>query len=386
MTESAPIQAFSLLSAAAEGSPISISGPLIEVDAINKNGWGIGANEIKNYMAGLIGVPLRKCAGADELVQAHSCDYNWNPNDDIGRITGASVIDGWVHAVAEITDSIAQRKISEGTWVRKWSAFLSHTAQSAKNMLSGTKALSVTLVDDPAYSGAQFALKEAGKMVKDKETYTKEDVEKLVAAATEEAAKGLLSKEDVDKLVSAAVKKEEEKGKDLVSKEDLDKLVTAGIEEAKVAAESAAKKKETDGDTLTKGQAEEMVSAAVAAATEGTILREDVEKLVAASVETAKKATRESIEKDQLVKDVLEVQVSAGIVKGDATEEALGKLNLKSAATLKEDLQLLEKVTTVLKAAGTEAVNKFKEANIPSAGGDRTRTTGVYTPGKGYED
>lgn len=368
MTESAPIQAFSLLSAAAEGSPISISGPLIEVDAINKNGWGIGANEIKNYMAGLVGVPLRKCAGADELVQAHSCDYNWNPNDDIGRITGASVIDGWVHAVAEITDSIAQRKISEGTWVRKWSAFLSHTAQSAKNMLSGTKALSVTLVDDPAYSGAQFALKEAGKMVKDKETYTKEDVEKLVAAATEEAAKGLLSKEDVDKLVSAAVKKEEEKGKDLVSKEDLDKLVTAGIEEAKVAAESAAKKKETDGDTLTKGQAEEMVSAAVAAATEGSVPRADVEKMVSASVEKATSATLEKIEKGQLIKDVLEIQVSAGLVEKDGIEAATEELMLKSAATLKADRTMLGKMQEALKSAGKSAVDKFKEANIPSSG------------------
>lgn len=386
MAELSPAQHFSILASAADADKVLISGPLIEVGKINKNGWGIDSKEINNYAAGLVGIPLRKCSGSDELEMAHSCDYNWKPEDDIGRITGSGIIDGWLHATAEITDSIAKRKIAEGTWNSFWSSFLSNTAQNAGGMLSGTKALSVTLVDDPAYTGAQFSVHNkdplgASNMTKDKdkdETFTKEGVDKLVAAATSKATKELLSKEDVATQVAAAIETEKEKTKDMLTKEDADKLVSAGIAEAKAAEEAANKKNETAGDNITHEQAEALVSAAVAQATEGSIPREDVEKLVAASVETATKATLESIEKDQLVKDVLKIQVSAGIVKEDATEEALGKLNLKSAAALKEDLQLLETVTDVLKAAGTEAVDKFKEANIPSAGKSGGATFGTW--------
>lgn len=391
MAELSPAQHFSLLASAADADKVLISGPLIEVDKINKNGWGIDSKEINNYAAGLIGVPLRKCSGADELEMAHSCDYNWNPDDDIGRITGAGIIDGWLHAAAEITDSIAQRKIAEGTWNTFWSSFLSHTAQSAGNMLSGTKALSVTLVEDPAYTGAHFKvnskdpLQGASNMTKDKdkpETFTKEDVDKLVAAATSEATKELLSREDVETQVAAAIEAEKEKTKDMLTKEDADKLVSAGIADAKASEEAASKKKETAGDNITQEQAEALVSAAVTKATEGSIPREDVEKLVAASVEQAKTATLGSIEKEQLVKDVLEIQVSAGLVDKDKTEDAVNGLMLKSAATLKADLGMLGKMQEALKAAGTEAVDKFKEANIPASGKSGGATFGKWDPVK----
>ena len=391
MTESSPAQPFSFLASAAEADRVLISGPLIEVGKVNKNGWGIDSAEIDNYAAGLIGIPLRKCSGAGELEMAHSCDYKWNPKDDIGRITGAGIVDGWLHATAEVTDSIAQRKIAEGTWNTFWSSFLSNKAQNAGKMLSGTKALSVTLVDDPAYTGAHFDLNSkdplqgASNMTKDKDkdkTFTKDDVDKLVAAATSEATKELLSKEDAATQVAAAVEAEKEKNKDMLTKEDADKLVSAGIADAKAAEEADKKKKETAGDNITKEQAEELVSAAVATATEGSIPREDVEKLVAASVETATKATLESIEKDQLIKDVLEIQVSAGLVDKDKTEDAVKDLMLKSAATLQADFVMLGKMQDALKSAGTAAVDKFKETNIPPSGKSGGVTFGTWDPVK----
>ena len=389
MTEQDPSNQRPMLKVAALDSKVTISGPLIEVGAVNRNDWGMGYDEVPNYMANVIGNPLRKCSGIDEAKAEHSCDYNWNPDDDIGRITGAHLQDGWIHATAEVTDTIAQRKIREGTWDPYWSSFLSHKAQSAGRMVSKTKPLSVTLVKDPAYIGAGFTVqnqtpkKEASRMA-DETKYTQEDVDKLVAAAVDLSKKDHISNTDADALVAAAVGKEKETTKDMLTSEDADKLVAAAV------AEHTKKLEEASGagkEPMSKNDVEELVSAAVATATETSIPREDVETLVAAAVAKAKDTTIETLTVERLAEDVLEKQVSAGIIEQKDVDAAREGLLLKSAAVLESDLDMYTKVNDALVAAGTEAVNKFKTAHIPAGGlSEKGFSVGNFNNGKDWSD
>lgn len=388
MTEQDPSNQTSMLKAAALDSKVIISGPLIKVGAVNINDWGMGYDEVPNYMANVIGNPLRKCSGIGEAKAEHSCDYNWNPDDDIGRITGAHLQDGWIHATAEVTDTIAQRKIREGTWDPYWSSFLSHKTQSAGRMVSKTKPLSVTLVKDPAYIGAGFTVqnqtqkKEASRMADEK--YTQADVDKLVAAAVDLSAKDHISKTDADALVAAAVGKEKETTKDMLTSEDADKLVAAAV------AEHTKKLEEASGAgkaPMSKHDVEQLVSAAVATATETSVPRTEVETLVAAAVATAKKSTIESLTVERLAEAVIEKQVSAGIIDPKEIDAAREGHLLKSAAVLESDLDMYTKVSDALVAAGTEAVNKFKTAHIPTGGlSDKGFSVGNFNNGKDWSD
>jgi len=378
-----PSQSFNILKAASIDNRVLVSGPLIQIDAINSNDWGIGASEVDNYIKGVVGVPLRKCSGIDETASEHSCDYNWNPKDDIGRVIGAKVLDGWIYVTAEVTDSIAQRKIDEGTWDTQWSAFLAYTKQHASKMVSGTKPLSVTLVKDPAYgSNAKFTvdrnlLKEANRMTNEK--YSKEDVDKLVAAAVSESTKNLLSPAAADKLVSAAIVKEREKITGMVPKTEVDKLIAAAVEQAT--------SKEGGEGTITKGEVAALVSAAVAKAAEGTIPRADVENLIAASVEQAKNQTIERLKIEALATEVADLQVSAGIIKADEKSKVVEGHMLKSAATLEADKDMFGKVITALASAGIAAVDKFRGAHIQTGGANKSGyTVGNFNDGKSWGD
>ncbi len=144
------------IATAAKDKPLTISGPLIEIGALNLNGWGVGEGEVKAVIAGLEGVPLRICSGKESLKNEHSCDYDNQPKSDIGRIISASKKDGWIHATAEVTDSIASRKISEDTWPKHWSIFLSYKAAQEDGFITGVKPRSITLVRKPAYPGAEY--------------------------------------------------------------------------------------------------------------------------------------------------------------------------------------------------------------------------------------
>lgn len=377
---------FEILKSAAEDGRVIISGPLIEIGALNLNKWGLEANEVDNYTEKVIGVPLRKCSGIEDTVAEHSCDYNWNPDDDIGRIIGASVRNGWINVTAEITDQIAQRKITDRTWDQKWSAFLAFTLQDARGMVTGTKPLSVTLVKSPAYGDkAGFKVQnqsvQEASMTKDK-TYSQKDVDKMVAAAIEESTKDRLTQEDVDKLVSAAEDKADGKMKDMLSKEDADKLVAAAIEDMKKKEDDPA-----DGETITKGEVAGLISAAVEVATEGSVPRADVEKMVAASVEVAKTQTIDKLKVETLAGEVVGLQVSAGIIKEDEAGTALEACRLKSAAVLEADKAMFGKVVEALASAGTTAVDKFRTAHIPTGGKSGNGfTVGNFNDGKDWSD
>ena len=108
---------------AAAQSPMLITGPLIEVNKKNLNDWGIPNEETEKVKAGLLGVPLKKCSGAGAIFNRHSCDYNWNPKDEIGTIVSTHTHDGWIHATAKVTDPTADSKIRSGTWPARWSIF-----------------------------------------------------------------------------------------------------------------------------------------------------------------------------------------------------------------------------------------------------------------------
>ena len=127
-----------------------ITGPLYEVGAINKNGWGISASEVERVLESIVGNPLKICSG-----EAHSCDYQWT-DAAIGKVVGAKLENGWIHATAEVIDPRGARKIADGTWPNTWSGFLTHRSQKSEGMLKGIGNKAVTLVRHPAYPAAGF--------------------------------------------------------------------------------------------------------------------------------------------------------------------------------------------------------------------------------------
>lgn len=132
-----------------------IEGNLLELNTKNGNGWGIGDSEVENLLKTLPGVPLKICSGKEALTNEHSCDYIWNPNAQIGKIVSAEKIGNWIHTKAEVTDPEVRRNIQIGNLSKKWSIFAGYS-DKINDMLQGTKALSVTLVKNPAYPNAGY--------------------------------------------------------------------------------------------------------------------------------------------------------------------------------------------------------------------------------------
>jgi hypothetical protein len=132
-----------------------ISGNLLEIGIKNGNGWGIPDSETSNLLESLPGVPLKMCSGAETLKNEHHCDYAWDNNAQIGKIVSAEKVEDWIQATAEVTDPDVQKNIRAGNLSKKWSIFTGYQ-DKLKDMLQNTKALSVTLVRNPAYPGAGY--------------------------------------------------------------------------------------------------------------------------------------------------------------------------------------------------------------------------------------
>ena len=182
--------------ASASESKLLISGPLIEIGKKNLNGWGVQRSEVPAILSEIKGVPLKKCDGIESIVDGHSCDYNWTNRDDIAVVVAAFEKNGWIHVSAEIRDRTAISKVTDRVWPLKWSIFVAHASETNSGMLEGVFPLSVTLVTNPAYPAAGFdvhagannegdSMEEKQDPEKGDETYTKEQVDKLVAAAVE---------------------------------------------------------------------------------------------------------------------------------------------------------------------------------------------------------
>jgi hypothetical protein len=134
-----------------EGAMI-ISGAIIPVGVKNKNGWGILDSEIQNVVATLKGKSLTVCPRSGD---AHACDFD--PKAEIGKMS-----DVWydpfakkIKAMAEITDSVAQRKINEGTWKPNWSVRLA-AKENVDGWAKGVEGKNVTVVPEGAWPDANF--------------------------------------------------------------------------------------------------------------------------------------------------------------------------------------------------------------------------------------
>jgi len=168
-----------------------VEGTVFTVGKTNANGWAIPDEEVENALSSLKEAVVRVCSSRDE----HACDREGSRWDEIGR-----VIDAWregdvVKARALITDSTAARKLKEGTWKPTWSLF--GTGRVEDGTVHNLNIESLTVVRKPAYREAEFTVA-AGAMAdasslevicldEEHTTYTKEQVDEMLAAAAEKA-------------------------------------------------------------------------------------------------------------------------------------------------------------------------------------------------------
>lgn len=132
---------------------VIIEGIAFPLDTKNKNGWGIPSSEADNAIQSLLSSVIRICPRD----APHGCDVSEDPNNEIGRIVEAWKDGNVIKTKASITDSIASRKIEEGTWGNGWSVY----AQSSgleDGWATGIKTKSLTLVNDPAWDDSQWTV------------------------------------------------------------------------------------------------------------------------------------------------------------------------------------------------------------------------------------
>lgn len=131
-----------------------ISGNLLEIGVKNGNGWGISEAGAGEVIASLPGLPLKLCKD-----RAHACDYKPDTEADavIGKILSASRNKNNIWISAEVGLDAASR-ILHGKYPTNWSIFAAFQDYDPNKMLMGAKALSVSLVDYPAYPGAGYSI------------------------------------------------------------------------------------------------------------------------------------------------------------------------------------------------------------------------------------
>lgn len=133
-----------------------IQGLAVPLNVKNKNGWGIPAADADNVIKSFPTSTLKICPG-----EAHACDYTGDPNGIIGRYASHWLEADGIHAKYEVTDSVAQRKLKEGTWDGfKWSMYGGSKTNPILNdgWASGTTVKNMTLVRNPAWEQAQYQI------------------------------------------------------------------------------------------------------------------------------------------------------------------------------------------------------------------------------------
>ncbi len=133
-----------------------IEGLAIPLDTKNVNGWGVPSTETTNVINSLKASTLKICPG-----EAHACDYSEDPNGRIGVFDSAWEAAGGVYARYKVTDSVAERKLKEGTWNDlKWSMYGdSKTNPRLNDGWAGSVSVkSMTLVKNPAWSQAHYQI------------------------------------------------------------------------------------------------------------------------------------------------------------------------------------------------------------------------------------
>lgn len=132
---------------------IFIEGLAFPLDELNANGWGVPKTEAQNAIESLKNSVIRVCTRAE----AHICDLFEDPFSEIGRITDAWEQGGEIWAKGIITDSVAEQKITEGTWEKNWSVF-AYEESNKDGFSQGFQARSMTLVRYPAWENATWAI------------------------------------------------------------------------------------------------------------------------------------------------------------------------------------------------------------------------------------
>lgn len=129
-----------------------IEGDLLEVGKLNGNGWGISENGARDILMSLPGVPLKICED-----RAHACDYNpsTKAGEVIGKVLSAERVDNMIRIKGQVDESAAYR-IRTGKYPRAWSIFAGYQHFDVNKFLTGAKALSVSLVNVPAYPAAGY--------------------------------------------------------------------------------------------------------------------------------------------------------------------------------------------------------------------------------------
>lgn len=131
-----------------------ISGNLLEVGILNGNNWGISEAGAGDILSSLPGLPLKICKD-----RAHACDYK--PKTEaggiIGKILSATRKKNNIHITADV-DQAAAYHILHGKFPKNWSIFAGYKDKDSAGYLTGAKALSVSLVDSPAYPGAGYSI------------------------------------------------------------------------------------------------------------------------------------------------------------------------------------------------------------------------------------
>ena len=367
---------------ASRGNSHIISGPLIEIDKINHNKWGIPSEEVPLIEAGLLGVPLKICSGPEAIFNEHACDYNWDPGAEIGQIIATHKEGGWIHATAKITDPVAQSKIDSGTWKKNWSIFGGYKYEAPNRMRFGTIPKSVTLVKDPAYTGATFKQQAASKssnkeridsMAEKDETYTKEELDKQIKAAVEadhatmsKEAEALQTKFDEAETVHQAAIVTHETA--FAAGAEKHKQSIGDMEAEIKKLQSAGKETEPDiKDMIPRTEVEAMMAAAKKQSTDDMIPRSESDTMISAAAKQAAIDVKSELEKAHLVDEILTMQASFNIVTPEEVEGTKVLMMEKSAASLQLDKLQLERMGEALKVESAAAVDKFKLANLPAS-------------------
>jgi len=131
-----------------------LEGLAFPLGELNKNGWGIPETEAENAINSLKASVLKICPG-----EAHACDFSEDPYGKIGKIVDAWQQDNGIYVRALVTDSVAARKIKEGTWDgNTWSVFADSEVDPKLNdgWAKGFFAKALTLVKTPAWTQAQY--------------------------------------------------------------------------------------------------------------------------------------------------------------------------------------------------------------------------------------
>lgn len=131
-----------------------IEGTTYPIGKKNVNDWGLPESEVDNAITSLKSSVLKICPG-----EGHLCDFSEDPNGRIGK-----AVDAWrdgdeIKARYEVTDSVASRKINEGTWSDlKWSTYGEAASVDPEGWAHDFHSKTMTLVKNPAWKDASWAV------------------------------------------------------------------------------------------------------------------------------------------------------------------------------------------------------------------------------------